>query len=528
VDLNIVLIAIVSLASALTLLRGLAAPTAYNRGWRIVATLTLAVLLLSLFVRPEMAGFIGGGVWGVLVLLPSLGFRLVNQFVLQQQYGQARRLAVILRWLHPADGWFEQPEFLKALELGQQGHFGEAGQILQKYQATDTAASQWATIQLYRMNGQWEELQSWFEQHLQHQGVQRASNNLILYLRALGETGNLNGLLEAYKQYEPKIETIGSSTPLAHLFLFAFAGRPALVSALLQNSLKTLPADVKKFWLATAHLSANQEAEGRRLLADILDSDDILLRIAAKRRQAHPLPVAETVLTPDNRATLAQAEIELDHAERFGHVTGPGRTTAYITYGLIGLNLIAFGLEVLLGGSQNIRTLYQLGGLVTEAAIAGEWWRLLASMFLHYGPVHLGLNMFGLYILGPFVEFALGRRRYLLIYLVSGLGAALTVLLTSFLILSNNQQLLVGASGAIMGLVGATGAILWRGWRIEKSRIASRRLVIIVAIVVLQVVFDLMTPQVSFTAHLAGFITGFAATGLLKHRISKVNGVSNG
>ena len=77
------------------------------------------------------------------------------------------------------------------------------------------------------------------------------------------------------------------------------------------------------------------------------------------------------------------------------------------------------------------------------------------------------------------------------------------------------EEVLVGASGAIMGLVGATGALLALGWRRERSRLAVRRLRGIVLVVVLQTAFDLTTPQVSFAAHAAGLLIGFLLTASL-------------
>jgi rhomboid protease GluP len=82
------------------------------------------------------------------------------------------------------------------------------------------------------------------------------------------------------------------------------------------------------------------------------------------------------------------------------------------------------------------------------------------------------------------------------------------------------DQIVVGASGSIMGIVGGTVAVFLRGWAMERARIAARRLVALVFVIAFQVVFDLATPQVSFTAHLGGALIGFAAVSLMRHRVS--------
>jgi rhomboid protease GluP len=128
--------------------------------------------------------------------------------------------------------------------------------------------------------------------------------------------------------------------------------------------------------------------------------------------------------------------------------------------------------------------------------------------------------MLALLVLGPFVEFAIGAGWYLAVYLVSGILAIGSVWLMQHLH-RIEPDFLVGASGAIMGLIGATAAILFRGWAKERARIARRRLGMVVMILALQVVFDQLTPQVSGTAHLAGALWGFVLTSLIPHRTTR-------
>jgi rhomboid protease GluP len=188
---------------------------------------------------------------------------------------------------------------------------------------------------------------------------------------------------------------------------------------------------------------------------------------------------------------------------------------AYTTYILIGLNLLIYGLEIKLGGSQNLLTLEQLGALVPTKVLAGEWWRLIGANFLHYGLFHLATNMLSLYFVGRFVELSLGAKYYLTIYLVSGIGSMLTFTFLAFP-LGIGNVFLVGASAAIMGLIGAILAIALQIWlRRRHSITAKRRVQQIVLIVIVQFIFDHLIPQVSFHAHLFGFIIGFLISSVL-------------
>lgn len=188
---------------------------------------------------------------------------------------------------------------------------------------------------------------------------------------------------------------------------------------------------------------------------------------------------------------------------------------AYTTYILIALNLLVYALEIKFGGSQNSIALERLGALIPEKVIAGEWWRVVGANFLHYGSFHLATNMLSLFFIGRLIELSLGAKYYLTIYFVSGIGSMLTFSLLAFhLGLSN--VFLVGASAAIMGLIGAVLAISLQIWlRKRHSITAKRRLQQVILIVVIQFIFDNLIPQVSFHSHLFGFIIGFSISSIL-------------
>ena len=188
---------------------------------------------------------------------------------------------------------------------------------------------------------------------------------------------------------------------------------------------------------------------------------------------------------------------------------------AYTTYILIGLNLLIYALEIKLGGSQNSLALERLGALIPEKVLAGEWWRLIGANFLHYGSLHLATNMLSLFFIGRLIELSLGAKYYLTIYLVSGIGSMLTFSLLAFK-LGLDNAFLVGASAAIMGLIGAILAISLQIWLKRRNSVtARRRLQQISLIIIIQFIFDNIVPQISFHAHLFGFIIGFLISSVL-------------
>lgn len=141
------------------------------------------------------------------------------------------------------------------------------------------------------------------------------------------------------------------------------------------------------------------------------------------------------------------------------------RRNTWATYLLIILNT-AYFLTYFLQGPGGEPDYISLGAnnrrLVLEQ---GQWWRLFSSLFLHFGPMHLAMNMVSLFSVGTFLERLAGSWRFLLIYLVSGLAGSLAGLMNQpDLVMDGAVYYLPsgGASGAVLGLVGALLALHWR------------------------------------------------------------------
>lgn len=124
----------------------------------------------------------------------------------------------------------------------------------------------------------------------------------------------------------------------------------------------------------------------------------------------------------------------------------------------------------------------------------GQWYRLVTAMFLHYGVVHLLLNMWALWVLGRTLEAVLGPLRFLALYLLAGLGGNVAVYLFS----APNRPS-AGASTAIFGLFAAIFVIMRRLGRDTSA---------IVPILVINLIFTFTVPGISIAGHLGGLVTG--------------------
>ena len=173
---------------------------------------------------------------------------------------------------------------------------------------------------------------------------------------------------------------------------------------------------------------------------------------------------------------------------------------------LILVNVLVFLFEISVGDWNDPKVLHQIGAVEPYAVVAqGEYWRLFTALFLHGGFLHLAFNLFALYVIGPALERSIGTIRFLACYLISGLASSAGVVALAEVGLVQIGQL-IGASGCILGVVGAWAGFLLRH---QYAPFAKQRLANIGLIVAIQIAFDLSTPQVSMSAHLCGLVAGF-------------------
>lgn len=175
----------------------------------------------------------------------------------------------------------------------------------------------------------------------------------------------------------------------------------------------------------------------------------------------------------------------------------PATTTLLVAIGLV------FVAETLLGGSTRTDVLVFLGANVPDLVAAGQWWRLVASMFLHIGIAHVLLNGYALYQLGGLFESLVGSRWFLAVYFAAGIGGSLASLVFT-------RGISAGASGAIFGLLGALMGFLVK--RHDRLRPAARSLLMQLAFwAAINIFFGFTVQGIDNAAHLGGLGVGLLA-----------------
>jgi len=175
------------------------------------------------------------------------------------------------------------------------------------------------------------------------------------------------------------------------------------------------------------------------------------------------------------------------------------RNVGWVAKGLVGVNVGIYLLQLAQGAptSGNGGSIFENGVLFGPLVAEGEWWRLITAAFLHYGFIHLGMNMLALWLFGPALESALGPARFLMLYLVGGLaGSAGALLLTP-------TAATVGASGAIYGLFGAILVLERQGTYVFGGSV--------IPLLVINFAFTLFIPGISKGGHIGGFVGGVLA-----------------
>jgi len=186
-----------------------------------------------------------------------------------------------------------------------------------------------------------------------------------------------------------------------------------------------------------------------------------------------------------------------------------------VTLALIVINVVVFLAEgnlTLASSTSGTGGVYLKGALLGSSpfpALAGQgvangqWWRIVTGGFLHENLLHIGFNMYVLYILGQMLEPALGRLRFAVIYFVSLLTGSMGALLVT------PHSLTVGASGAVFGLMGAA-AVEMRARQIPIMQSGVGGLILI------NLVISFTLPGISWGGHVGGLIGGTVAAAVIQ------------
>ena len=182
----------------------------------------------------------------------------------------------------------------------------------------------------------------------------------------------------------------------------------------------------------------------------------------------------------------------------------PRRRPAYINGVLIAVNILYFFWLEFHGSTENAAFMVEHGAVYVPLVVReGEYYRLLTAVFMHFGISHLVNNMVILFVLGDNLERALGKVKYLVFYLICGVGANVFSMVVS--IREYELAVSAGASGAIFGVIGGLLYVVIRN-RGRLEDLSTRQLALFVAC---SLYFGFTSTGIDNAAHVGGLVLGF-------------------
>ncbi len=188
----------------------------------------------------------------------------------------------------------------------------------------------------------------------------------------------------------------------------------------------------------------------------------------------------------------------------------------YVTYGIIAINVLVFILMVVNGAGlfePNGYVHLKWGSDYAPLTLSGDWWRLVTNVFIHFGIIHLAMNMYCLYTVGVYLEPMLGKAKYTAAYLCTGVLASIVSLWWH-----NNPVNSAGASGAVFGMYGLFLALLTTS--LIPKAVRQPMLQSIVIFVAYNLFYGLKG-GVDNAAHVGGLISGFVIGYIYVYAIKK-------
>ena len=223
-----------------------------------------------------------------------------------------------------------------------------------------------------------------------------------------------------------------------------------------------------------------------------------------KVRSSMPKPGWAEAIERLRSQTVQTVTEETKQAGEIDKVMKLSGSILYVTYGIIAINVIVFILMVIDGADiftvKNGLVHIEWGSNVTGLTLSGDWWRLITSTFLHFGIIHLAMNMYALYTAGVYLEPMLGKTKYIAAYLCTGIIAGIVSLWWH-----KDGVNGAGASGAIFGLYGVFLALLFTN--LIPKQVRSALLQSIGIFVVFNIVYG-MRSGIDNAAHIGGLLSG--------------------
>ncbi len=482
-----------------------------------------------------VAGAIGLGAAACLLVVGPLIRATARRFAAGERFAIAQRLLDVADVLAPGSGVAEEKALLAAMREIRDGHIDQTIGALTAAKDRAPAEARLAIDEriamLYLAAYRWNDAIAHAEQHLFAATPPRSGPDVagvvspsvalrralgvappvwVELLGAYGYKGDLDQAARMLARLEDVCagrEDAGVWIHRGRMMFLALAGRVAAVEALVApRAARHMSRSARTYWYAVA---LDRHGDGRaahaayeKARAQSRGRPRQLIERALER-----MPDAQMIeLPPLATELVARVETQTPPAVAIqGPPAGPWATRAII----VALCEWAGALALFVGDSNDVGVVMRGGASVHEFIAGGEWWRLVSSLFVHVGGIHLFVNVAGFWVLGRLCEAMFGPARTLAIVAIAGLVGAVATYVASPI------GVAAGASAAVLGVLGAVFVELTLHRRRHRAfwqrGIWGR--VALVAVAMLAVVFT--DPSGALWGHGGGLLAGTLAAVVL-------------
>lgn len=282
--------------------------------------------------------------------------------------------------------------------------------------------------------------------------------------------------------------------------------RLILISKYRLNELKqyNIPEDKNNIYIVFSEEELNTD--------DVAENNLLgksLIRVNVKERKVNYSENVSLEVVQNLTALMSNTDL-YDEKEKVSLKHRP-----WITMSIIAINIVMYIVTVYLSYVYPNESMYSsytnalvlLGAKVNELISAGEYYRLISSMFLHGGILHLAVNMYSLYAMGPIVEKLYGKTKYIILYFMAGICSSIFSYIFS-------TSISIGASGAIFGLLGAVLVFAIK----SKGKTGSAFIKNILSVIFVNIFIGMTLPNIDNFGHIGGLLGGILISFLVTLR----------
>jgi membrane associated rhomboid family serine protease len=484
----------------------------FRRSWPslAIAGLGMVVTVAAHWLVPDWSATVGASVVGLLLVVPAVLTRYASQALRWGHIGRARLFAGIAFAVRPIAA---QRRFRQAVEISWALGVGDPVDL-------DQAVASLGPVTQSEARAHRVAFLSWAND-FEAMAVELSDPRVrALAMRAgmaaivttvVGETGDDDALLAHWRRLAeiPAVHNRGIDATWALIAMAAYLGDAELVNEQLALVEGEIPPDRRAFAKATAEQRAGQPDAAEATLRAAVAAGGRVRSSQRRLEQRLERPRSAIVATPAVLATRIEVAKQLRARQALAELGLGFARPAPLTWAIAIALCAVFAWQT----TQTRAAVFGGLGLNAPFARAPEAWRLLSYACVHLNVGHLLVNVLGLLVFGRFVERHYGWLRYSVVYLLGAIAGG-----AAYLAFETGRGVAIGASGAVLGLFGATVSRIALDRELRQSRQGKRELTFLASVAGLQLVVDALWAQSSGSAHAGGLAAGLVAGALLMRR----------